>query len=262
MNWIIPMLIILLTASQGASAQAYKNEKLVWLDAAGKRTREKEAAALEQVIRLGDTLWEINLYRINGPRFRSLQSSDPDGNMLNGQYISYNGIGQIDTVGSYYKDQRTGIWNIYTPKGRLAARQSYKNGQLLGSKDSIQIKQENDSLSELFKTGDGKTIVRIEIESSFPDGAAGWLRYLQKNMRYPDKAVKNLIQGQVVIGFIVDAEGHVERNSVWVNRSVEYSLDQEALRIIFSSPDWTPAVQNGRKVKSYKKQPIIFALRA
>ena len=105
-----------------------------------------------------------------------------------------------------------------------------------------------------------KTFTKVEIESSFPGGLAGWGKYLQKNLRYPDFAVKYKIQGQVMIAFVVDTEGHIPVNTVRVDRSVEYSLDQEALRIIFVSPEWAPAIQNGRKVKSYKKQPVTFKL--
>ena len=49
-----------------------------------------------------------------------------------------------------------------------------------------------------------KTFTKVEIESEFPGGAAAWLRYLNKNLRYPDDAVNNEIQGTVVVQFIVD----------------------------------------------------------
>jgi protein TonB len=260
MKRITPILTVALILSQLCLAQAYKNEKLIYLDASGNRIKEKSAVVLEQVIKLEDTLWEINLYRIGGPRFRTMRCSDPDGNMLNGQSVYYNAIGEIDTVGSYSKNSRVGHWNIYTSKSRLLAQQLYADGQLIWTKDTLQLQHESDSLNALHKVDSSKIFTKVEIESSFPGGLAGWGKYLQKNLRYPDFAVKYKIQGQVMIAFVVDTEGHIPVNTVRVDRSVEYSLDQEALRIIFVSPEWAPAIQNGRKVKSYKKQPVTFKL--
>src|SRR5882757_9454065 len=49
-----------------------------------------------------------------------------------------------------------------------------------------------------------KTFTKVEIESEYPGGAAAWLRYLNKNFRYPDDAVNNEVQGTVIVQFIVD----------------------------------------------------------
>jgi protein TonB len=65
-------------------------------------------------------------------------------------------------------------------------------------------------------------------------------------------------QGEVWIVFIVDIEGKIIEPIL--ARSVEFSIDEEAMRMMKISPDWTPAIQDGRKVKSWKKQPIIFKL--
>jgi protein TonB len=65
-------------------------------------------------------------------------------------------------------------------------------------------------------------------------------------------------QGQVIVGFIVDKEGIV--NDTYIAESVEFSLDEEALKVIKGSGRWESVFQNGRKVKSYKTQPINFRL--
>ena len=106
-----------------------------------------------------------------------------------------------------------------------------------------------------------KTFTKVEIESSFPGGAAAWLRYLNKNLRYPDDAVNNEIQGTVVVQFIVDKEGNVSDVQA-ISGPENGGLREEAVRVIKKSGKWTPAVQNGRQVKSYKKQPIVFRLEA
>ena len=104
-----------------------------------------------------------------------------------------------------------------------------------------------------------KTFTKVEIESQFPGGSAAWLRYLNKNLRYPDDAVNNEIQGTVIVQFIVDKEGIVSDVEA-ISGPDNGGLRDEAVRVIKKSGKWTPAIQNGRQVKSYKRQPIVFKL--
>ena len=102
-----------------------------------------------------------------------------------------------------------------------------------------------------------KTFTKVEIESEYPGGASAWQRYLNKNLRYPQDAIDNDIQGTIVVQFIVDKAGVVSEVEAI---SGPQELRDEAVRVIKKSGQWTPAVQNGRQVKSYKKQPIVFRL--
>lgn len=102
-----------------------------------------------------------------------------------------------------------------------------------------------------------QTFTKVEIESSYPGGAAAWMRYLIKTLRYPPEAQDNEVQGAVVVQFIVDKEGTVSDVEAI---SGPKELRDEAVRVIKRSGKWTAAIQNGRKVKSYKKQPIMFRL--
>src|SRR5215467_8577640 len=104
-----------------------------------------------------------------------------------------------------------------------------------------------------------KTFTKVEIESEYPGGMAAWQRYLGKNLHYPEDAVNNEIQGDVIVQFFVDKEGNVSDVEAL---SGPEELRDEAVRVIKKSGKWTPAVQNGRQVKSYKKQPIKFRLEA
>jgi len=102
-----------------------------------------------------------------------------------------------------------------------------------------------------------KTFTKVEIESEYPGGASAWQRYLNKNLRYPQDAIDNEIQGTVIVQFIVDKAGVVSDVEAIAGPN---ELRDEAVRVIKKSGQWTPAVQNGRQVKSYKKQPIVFRL--
>ncbi|WEK36174.1 MAG: energy transducer TonB [Candidatus Pseudobacter hemicellulosilyticus] len=105
----------------------------------------------------------------------------------------------------------------------------------------------------------GGIFLKVEIESTFPGGRQAWERFLNKNLanNYPQDAVDNGIQGTVVIQFIVDSMGLVSNVEAIAGPE---ELRATAVRVIEKSGKWNPAVQNHRKVKSYKKQPIVFKL--
>lgn len=108
------------------------------------------------------------------------------------------------------------------------------------------------------ETIDGSDLSWNDKESEFKGGTAKWQRYLLKNMKYPERAYNIKKDGMVVVQFVVNKDGGTEEIDIF--HSVEYSLDKEAVRVIRKSPKWIPAFQNGRIVKSYKRQPVIFKL--
>jgi protein TonB len=122
-------------------------------------------------------------------------------------------------------------------------------GEMVKQKD-LTIPDKEEDMKAKINSGD------IEKESDFPGGQFGWISYLNSNLHYPERAENIHKEGEVITQFVVDEQGKV--HSAEIVQSVEYSLDQEALRIINESPNWIPGTINGKKVKSYKKQPIAF----
>lgn len=98
---------------------------------------------------------------------------------------------------------------------------------------------------------------KVEIESEYPGGMPAWQRFLNRNLHFPDEALEKGVDGFVTVQFIVDQEGVVS-NVLAVSGPEE--LRAEAIRVIKKSGKWTPAIQNGHKVKSYKRQPIGFRI--
>lgn len=124
------------------------------------------------------------------------------------------------------------------------------------------VKTEGTGVTEQPKKPDpdeDQIVLHVQIESEYPGGASAWLRYLNKNLPrlYSDDLVERGIQGRVVVQFIVDKEGNVS-NVEGIEGPTELRAIGEA--VIRKSGKWTPAIQNGRQVKSYKRQPIVFAL--
>lgn len=107
------------------------------------------------------------------------------------------------------------------------------------------------------RTEEEKIFTKVEIESSYPGGMAAWRRFLIKTVNYPGEAIEKEIEGAVVVKFIVDKDGKV---SDVIAISGPEELRGEAVRVISKSGKWTPAIQNGNNVKSYKLQQIIFRL--
>lgn len=98
----------------------------------------------------------------------------------------------------------------------------------------------------------------VEQMPSFPGGFSGLRTYLNQNIRYPAEAQDNCVQGRVVVSFVVGKDGHI--SDVTVLRSVDPSLDKEAIRVIRNMPRWTPGKQGGEPVKVRYNVPVSFRL--
>ena len=99
----------------------------------------------------------------------------------------------------------------------------------------------------------------IDQMPEFPGGIDKLLQFINDNMKYPTKAQTEGIQGRVAVQFIVDENGYIiEPNIV---RSVEPSLDNEALRLIKMLPQWKPGTLKGKAVKVKYTVPVAFKLK-
>ena len=97
-----------------------------------------------------------------------------------------------------------------------------------------------------------------EVQASFPGGQAAMMEWLGNNLRYPDEAFKNGIQGRVVVQMIIEEDGTI--TSPTVVQGVNEILDKEALRVVSSLPKWEPAMIDGKPVRSKSTLPIVFSL--
>jgi periplasmic protein TonB len=89
-------------------------------------------------------------------------------------------------------------------------------------------------------------------------GQDGFRQFIAENLRYPQIAAENGIQGRVFVQFVVNADGRV--SDATVVRGVDPSLDREAIRVVMSSPRWTPGRQRGEPVRVAFTFPINFVL--
>ncbi len=98
----------------------------------------------------------------------------------------------------------------------------------------------------------------VEEPPLFPGGEEAKNRYLRENLRYPDSAVNEGIQGNVFVHFIVEKDGRL--SDVSVLRGVAPMCNREAVRVVSAMPAWSPGRQRGKPVRVQVILPVRFSL--
>ena len=92
----------------------------------------------------------------------------------------------------------------------------------------------------------------------FPGGKAALDEYFASNMKYPEAAKANGIEGAVDVAFTVKADGSI--GAIKIVRMLDPDLEAEAIRLVKSMPKWTPADNNGTPVDAQTQVQINFVL--
>ncbi len=108
------------------------------------------------------------------------------------------------------------------------------------------------------KETEDKVFGVIEQMASFPGGNRALREFLSKNLKYPEKAAEEGVQGRVICRFELDEKGYI--SNIKVAKHIHPLLDAEAVRVISVMPRWIPAKQNGEPVKTRYTIPITFRL--
>jgi periplasmic protein TonB len=197
------------------------------------------------------TRWQWDYFYTWGSLVKSTRYADHDGTISDGRFCRYNSTGDIDSTGIFDHGKKNGSFFKFKtfPKDSIVTvwQYDYVEDSLVKSIDLFAERQKNQTVDST-----------KEKESEYPGGMSQWQQYLVKNMRFPERAQKKEIQGQVQIIFKVDKDGNI--TDPYVRKSVEYSLDQESLRLIIQSGKWDPATKEAVPVNSYKIQPLNYKL--
>jgi TonB family protein len=173
-------------------------------------------------------------------RFRYTGSNE------NGVETDYYPGGQLMLEGNVEDGDKEGDWTAYYPSGKLKAKATFKDGQQASASFYNEDGSINNTMNIFFQQPD------------YPGGPRAWLRFLNKNLRYPDEAVNHNLQGTFIIRFKVSKDG--KTSDFTVLRSAYASLDNEALRVIKASGDCQAAIYGGTPTDTYKSQPIVFKM--
>ncbi len=152
---------------------------------------------------------------------------------------------------SVFKDPESEIAKKYNAKDGLVVITT-KDGKLLHSpKESKELGEKhasNETEEEVFFI--------VEDMPKFPGGTSALKTYIYTNLKYPEKAKKQGIEGEAVVRFLVTEKGKVENSEVL--RSSNQEFDAPALKVVKEMPDWTPGMQRGKAVKVWYVMSIKF----
>ena len=123
-------------------------------------------------------------------------------------------------------------------------------GEVLKAKEVVVDEKPKEEETKVFDV--------VEQMPQFPGGPNALFEYLSKNIKYPVVAEENGIQGRVIVTFVVERDGSI--TDVKVAKSVDPSLDKEAMRVVKSMPHWIPGKQNGSAVRVKYTVPVTFRL--
>ena len=124
-------------------------------------------------------------------------------------------------------------------------------------KQSTEITTNNTSNNGSTTTND-EVFVVVEQMPQFPGGPIALRKYIASQIMYPVSAQKNNIQGKVFVTFVINSDGRA--SNVTIAKSVNPALDNEAIRVVYSLPKWTPGYQHGKAVDVAYTIPIEFQI--
>jgi len=106
------------------------------------------------------------------------------------------------------------------------------------------------------KVPESEIVPQVEVTPRFPGGQNALMRYLSLNLRYPDEAMENGVQGSVLVQFVVCEDGSLCNERFM--KTLGSGCEQEVLRVLRSMPPWEPGTVEGKPVKTYFRLPVTF----
>ena len=115
---------------------------------------------------------------------------------------------------------------------------------------TVEVEEEEVEEQQIFQV--------VEEMPEFPGGMGECMKFLGKNIKYPQISQENGVQGRVIVQFVVNQDGSIV--DPVVVRGVDPYLDKEALRVIAMMPKWKPGKQRGKAVRVKFTVPVMFRL--
>lgn len=258
-----PLLILFLAMCTNLHAQWLNEIYKVTLNRANaKYYRQRTPAASGGFV---DSIFYLNnsLYSVT-----ELSSIKPE--VRNGKYTEYHKNGKIHLDCHYINGLKNGKSYTYHENGKLSYEEDYLKGELHGYvkgfyESGVPRRVDRYNYGKLaegrcFGVNGQDTAYFIQsVMARFKNGDIEKYRsFVQKELVYPWQAIEGGIKGTVYISFSVNSNGKVV--DVRVIESPSHYLSEAVVYVVMDSPDWTPAMQEGRKVKQQFSMPVIFRL--
>lgn len=220
-------------------------------DKSGKPCKMEDAIYFGCFQKLSDTAWQWKYYNYSGPLISVETYRDEQMTIPNGYFAYFDVEGTVDSSGFTLNGKRDKTWYYFTDSLTVWQSEDYNNGLLIERKNRQRLDEDH----ETFIRGN---FTKVEREAVFKGGDGAWRKYLEKNMKFPDRANTLGKTGTIYVNFVVDKDGST--SETFIIQSVEFSLDEEAMRLIKKSPKWEPAIKDGLPIKAWRRQPFTFDL--
>jgi protein TonB len=198
-----------------------------------------------QYVDNNDTMGKIHEYDLSGVLISTEEYSNVKKRIKNGLSLTYHENGNIKLKEYYHENKRSGELTTYFEDGVLRRREIYENGKVITGQCYTRSSMDT-------------TYFPYEVMAEFPGGTDKMLQFIQKNIRYPNKARRDGISGRVFVNFIVDKNGFVK--DAIILRSADALLDAEALRLVNHMPQWKPGQIDGEDADTRYNLPVKFSL--
>lgn len=116
----------------------------------------------------------------------------------------------------------------------------------------VSAQSDTSSTANAFTTPEGDVITQPE----FKGGIEKMYEYISNNFEYPEDAAKRSVNGKMEVEFTVEKSGDI--TYVGILKGLDYSIDEEVLRLLKAMPRWTPATKNGVPVRYKVSMPITI----
>lgn len=183
-------------------------------------------------------------YKMSSPLTKLRTYSDSNLSSLQGLYLEYFPDGNLQVRGHYGNNMKQHDWSYYNDTGKVVLTKTFVDDKLIKTEDPDTLAKRTDTLKN-----------KDEKEATFKGGMKAWIKYLQTHLN-AEVGRQSVKGGNVRVQFRISKDGSIAE--VHLKRSVEFVLDEEALRVIRHAPNWIPAYQNGKIVNAYRAQPITF----
>jgi TonB family protein len=191
-------------------------------------------------------LWDVVEFYADG--FLRMEGTYSDLNLeqRTGKFKFFRPTGIIDYEGIYEENIPNGEWKFYFPSGQVSSIEIYDNGN--------RVKEEyfNEDGSVLLNKSFGERLL-----PSFNGGQLLMADYLKRNLHYPADAIKNKLNGKVVVSFWVGEDGSV--SSPKIEESLGGTFDEEVIKMVTEMPKWIPAKHHNRPAKQMYILPVAFS---
>ncbi|MBM6882566.1 energy transducer TonB [Bacteroides caecigallinarum] len=178
--------------------------------------------------------------------------TDEKGEPITGATVSIQGTGRhtfTDEIGLFSIDADFNHYIIIRADGM----------ENLSMTVSPFLMNQHDAYNIVMRKKSGEKIYSsVETMPQYPGGMKYFKRYIDRNLKYPEEAKKNKIEGVVVMQFVVEKNGDITNPRVM--RRLDESLDSVAMNLIKGMPRWIPASDYGIKVRCKYSVPIAFKI--